>query len=137
VLDLSTLGASAVAGVLLDGNVTSIVLPLDGVRLDLLITQDATGGRTVAWPAEIVWPSGTDPVITATANRSDWISLIHAGVASWRSSGGRVVAEVVAVAVATPTSRRPPSLTRFGRLLRRRPTRSPRRPCGVRRSPAW
>lgn len=77
-LDLSGVGASAVARVLLQANATSVQLPTNGVRLDLLVTQDAVGGRTIAWPAAVIWPGGTDPVLTATANAADWISLIQA-----------------------------------------------------------
>ncbi len=36
------------------------------------ITQDAIGsGYTVTWPAEVKWPGGTAPELTATADKSD------------------------------------------------------------------
>ena len=36
------------------------------------VTQDAGGsGFTVTWPASVKWPTGTAPVLTATANKSD------------------------------------------------------------------
>jgi hypothetical protein len=37
----------------------------------LLLKQDATGGRTVTWPAAVKWPGGTAPTITGTALRLD------------------------------------------------------------------
>ena len=33
--------------------------------------QDATGGRTVTWPAAVKWPSGTSPTLTSTASKAD------------------------------------------------------------------
>jgi hypothetical protein len=37
----------------------------------LILRQDATGSRTVTWPAAVRWPGGTAPTITATASRYD------------------------------------------------------------------
>lgn len=37
----------------------------------LLLKQDATGGRTVTWPAAVKWPASTAPTITGTASRTD------------------------------------------------------------------
>ena len=38
----------------------------------LAITQDAGGsGFTVTWPAEVKWPGGSAPDLTATADKSD------------------------------------------------------------------
>ena len=38
----------------------------------LAITQDAGGsGFTVTWPASVKWPTGTAPVLTATADKTD------------------------------------------------------------------
>ena len=33
--------------------------------------QDATGSRTVSWPASVKWPSGTAPTLTSTASKAD------------------------------------------------------------------
>jgi hypothetical protein len=33
--------------------------------------QDATGSRTVAWPASVKWAGGTAPTLTTTANSID------------------------------------------------------------------
>lgn len=54
------------------------------MALTLLLKQDATGNRTVAWPASVKWPGGVAPALTATANRTDVVTLIsHNGGAAW------------------------------------------------------
>jgi hypothetical protein len=78
-LDLATLGVSAVVRITLSANASGITLPTNGSRLDLIFVQDATGGRTVTFPAAVAWPGGTDPVITATPLAADWITLVQAG----------------------------------------------------------
>jgi hypothetical protein len=78
-LDLGQLAPAAVARILLHASPTSVNLPSNGSRLDLLIAQDSVGGRTITWPAAVIWPGGTDPVLTAAANATDWITLVHAG----------------------------------------------------------
>lgn len=42
-----------------------------GFSFMLLLRQDGTGSRTATWPANVRWPGGTAPTITATANRTD------------------------------------------------------------------
>jgi len=42
----------------------------------VVFTQDATGGRTVTWPASVQWAGGTAPTITSAANATDVITLI-------------------------------------------------------------
>lgn len=37
----------------------------------LVLTNDATAGRTILWPASVRWPGGTVPTRTTTANRTD------------------------------------------------------------------
>lgn len=37
----------------------------------LYLRQDATGSRTVTWPASVKWPGGTAPTLTTTASRTD------------------------------------------------------------------
>jgi len=52
--------------------------------LTLYVTQDATGSRTITWPAAVKWPSGTAPTLTTTANKIDVLSLItYDGGTSW------------------------------------------------------
>jgi hypothetical protein len=37
----------------------------------LYLTQDATGSRTITWPASVKWAGGTAPTLTTTANAID------------------------------------------------------------------
>ncbi|HEU5114651.1 MAG TPA: hypothetical protein VFT82_02710 [Candidatus Paceibacterota bacterium] len=44
-----------------------------------MLSQDATGGRTVVWPGSVTWSSGSAPVLTSTANGVDVIDFIYNG----------------------------------------------------------
>lgn len=49
-----------------------------------ILMQDATGGRTVTWPASVVWEGGVAPVINSSANESTVVSVFTVdGGASW------------------------------------------------------
>ena len=50
----------------------------------LRLTQDGTGGRTVALPAGWKWAGGTVPVITPTLSKTDVIVL-------WSDDGGTTI----------------------------------------------
>jgi hypothetical protein len=43
--------------------------------ITLFLKQDATGSRTVTWPASVIWPGGTAPTLTTTASHVDVIVL--------------------------------------------------------------
>lgn len=66
----------------LTGNAT-ITMPtaVAGKSFLLLLSQDATGSRTVTW-STVVWPSGTPPTITGTASKRDIYSFYSNGT-SW------------------------------------------------------
>lgn len=50
----------------------------------LILTQDATGSRTVSWPAEVNWASGTAPTLTTTAGAIDVLNFFtYDGGATW------------------------------------------------------
>ena len=49
--------------------------PTNPCTLMLTLIQDATGSRTVTWPATVKWPSGTAPTLTTAANSRDKIAL--------------------------------------------------------------
>ena len=49
--------------------------PTNPCTLMLTIIQDATGSRTITWPATVKWPAGTAPTLTTTANARDKIAL--------------------------------------------------------------
>lgn len=53
-------------------------------RWRLVLLQDDTGNRTVAWPAAWLWPGGTAPTVTASAGAMDifdflTIDSVHSG----------------------------------------------------------
>jgi hypothetical protein len=81
--------ASEVHALTLTGNVTGITftnVPAAGktFALTLLLKQDGTGSRTVAWPASVKWPGGVAPTLTTTAGRTDVITLLtHDGGTTW------------------------------------------------------
>jgi len=39
----------------------------------LFLVQDATGGRTITWPASVLWAGGTAPTLSTTANAIDYL----------------------------------------------------------------
>ena len=44
--------------------------------LTLLLTQDATGGRAITWPASVKWmPAGAAPTFTTTASTRSIVEL--------------------------------------------------------------
>ena len=64
----------------LTGNITSFTWNRPTLRglYYLTLVQDATGSRTVTWPAGVSWPGlGTAPVLTTTANGRDYFSLMY------------------------------------------------------------
>ena len=83
--------------VLLTENITAITIsnpPASGNKGQLEITflQDGTGSRTVAgWPASVLWPGGTAPVITTTADTGtdDIVLRTHDGGTKWRGNFGQ------------------------------------------------
>ena len=42
----------------------------------LMVRQDATGGRTLAWPGVVKWAGGLAPALTSTPNALDVYSLV-------------------------------------------------------------
>jgi hypothetical protein len=42
----------------------------------LILRQDATGSRTIAWPAAVKWPAGTAPTISTVASRVDVFTFL-------------------------------------------------------------
>jgi hypothetical protein len=78
-LDLTGVGASSVTLVVVAAEITDVLLPDDGVHLDVILQQDATGNHAVNWPDSIQWPGGTEPAETLTPNASDWYTLVQAG----------------------------------------------------------
>ena len=44
---------------------------IPGQTLRFVVCQDATGSRTLTWPAAVLWGGGTAPTLTTTANKCD------------------------------------------------------------------
>lgn len=98
--DAGNSGASITLN-LANGNVQKITLtancvvtlanPAAGVMrsLTLLIFQDATGSRTITWPASVKWGNAGAPVLTQAASRMDIISLFTVdGGVNWYGALG-------------------------------------------------
>ena len=52
---------------------------ISGQRLTWIITQDGTGGRTLAYGTQFKWPGGVAPVLTIAAGAVDKIEAIYNG----------------------------------------------------------
>jgi hypothetical protein len=50
-----------------------------GGDYELILYQDATGGRTVTWPATVEWPNGNAPTLTSTASSTDVVKFVYDG----------------------------------------------------------
>lgn len=73
---------------LADGNVVDLTLDnsptltFAGTAADvacgftLILRQDATGSRTVTWPASVDWSGGTAPTLSTAANAVDVITFL-------------------------------------------------------------
>lgn len=82
--------AGSVHDITLTGNCTfTFTAAQTDSGIELYLRQDATGSRTVTWPASVVWPGGTAPTITATASNYDkYIFRTIDGGTTWE--GGTV-----------------------------------------------
>ena len=75
--------------VTLAASITSLTfsnVPASGriMTLTLFLQQDATGSRTVTWPASVKWSAAAAPTLTTTANKIDIISLVtYDGGTTW------------------------------------------------------
>jgi hypothetical protein len=64
----------------LTGNCTfTFTAPSGPCSLVLKLVQDATGSRTVTWPAAVHWSGGTAPTLTTTASKVDIITFYYDG----------------------------------------------------------
>jgi hypothetical protein len=60
--------------------IDAIINGLPGSTYIVQIVQSAAGSLTVTWPANVKWPAGSAPTITATAGKSDLIELFFDGL---------------------------------------------------------
>lgn len=65
---------------------SAIPLAVTGRGFVLLIKQDATGGRTITWPANVKWPADIAPALTATASRADKIAFQCIDGTNWHAN---------------------------------------------------
>ena len=54
-----------------------------GQTFVIILSQDATGSRTVTWFSGIKWAGGTAPTLTTTANKSDIFTFIKIATGSY------------------------------------------------------
>jgi len=74
----------------LTGNCTyTFPTPTAGKSFTLFQKQDATGSRTVTWPATVKWPGGTAPTLTSTASKGDKFVFTADGTYWWGSTAGQ------------------------------------------------
>ena len=68
--------------VTLGANITSLIFigvdqaPGRAVSITLILIQDATGGRTITWPASFKWPNGVAPTLITTPNAINVVTLM-------------------------------------------------------------
>ena len=76
------LANGTVQNLTLTGNAT-ITMPtaVAGKSFIIILSQDATGSRTVTW-STVSWPSATAPTVTSTASKRDIYSFFSNGT-SW------------------------------------------------------
>ena len=64
----------------LRANTTLVIAPTADafgvLSLTLVLVQDATGSRTVTWPASVDWGTTGAPTLTTTASKADVVTLM-------------------------------------------------------------
>jgi hypothetical protein len=78
----------------LTGNVTFVLptpvaTPARSGTITLVLTQDATGNRTITWPSSVKWPDGIAQQPAAAANSVSVIHLLWTGAQWLGMSGGK------------------------------------------------
>jgi hypothetical protein len=61
-----------------------------GGKYILVLRQDVTGSRTVAWPSSVHWAGVSGPTLTTIAGKADYIGFIFNGTSYdmvWMSQG--------------------------------------------------
>ena len=73
---------------MLTGNCTyTFTAPNGPASLTLKLQQDATGSRTVTWPAAVKWPGGTAPTLSTAATAIDIVAFYYNGTDYYGQSG--------------------------------------------------
>ncbi|GFM38011.1 hypothetical protein [Desulfovibrio psychrotolerans] len=79
------MAANPVAQITLTDAVTTVTLTnaQPGATYELTVRQDATGGRSIAFPASVLWPGGTALEVTQDANAEDLVMFsVRASIGS-------------------------------------------------------
>lgn len=79
--------ASNVFTVAMTENVGTLTIsnPSAGQTINVRFTQDATGGRTISWPASFKWAGGSAGSLSSGANEVDFLVATYIGT-SWYAS---------------------------------------------------
>lgn len=79
-----------------NANITTLTIsnpPASGKAgsFTLILTQDATGGRTITFPASVKWSGGTAPTLTTTLNKKNILTFftVDAGTTWFGSQVGK------------------------------------------------
>ena len=93
VLDLTTANVFNVAH---NANITTLTIsnPPDSGKagsFTLILTQDATGGRTIIFPGAVKWPGGIAPTLSTTLNKKNILTFftVDAGTTWFGSQVGK------------------------------------------------
>jgi len=77
-------GGATMSRIVLNNNCT-LTFPTAGFgkSFTLVLVQDATGGRTVTWPAGTKWAGGTAPTLSSGASKIDWLAFACSDGSNW------------------------------------------------------
>lgn len=83
---LSNVFTVTMTGGVSSGNFT-LTNPSDGQTINMKITQDGSGNHTLGFGASILWPGGSDGVLSTAAGSVDYLVMTyHADTSSWHAS---------------------------------------------------
>lgn len=84
---LPDVGTATIHRVTLDAANCILTFPTAaaGKSFTLVLVQDATGSRTVTWPA-VLWPANTAPTLTTTAGKRDVFTFVCVDGTNWLGS---------------------------------------------------
>jgi hypothetical protein len=99
----------------------SLTNPVDGQLVRVMLIQDATGGRSVSWAANVIWRGGQAPFLTSAPNGVDSFTFeYNATLGNWYPVARTVAAPLLLRADAdgdTAVTIRRPSAAATGDLL--------------------
>jgi hypothetical protein len=81
---LWNMAEAPVAAITLTDAVTTITMTnaQPGATYELTVRQDGAGGKSVAWPASVLWPGGVALAVTSEAGAEDLVMFSVRGTAS-------------------------------------------------------